>query len=353
MTDPLVSIIIPTFNRAHLIGETLDSVLAQTYQNWEGIVVDDGSTDHTAELMQAYCSKDSRFQYHHRPADRLPGGNAARNYGFEMCKGEYLVFLDSDDILRLNCINNRLIYLGENDDVDFLVFQSQLFVNNIENSKIIPNILIKNTGDLKRFISYDYPWNISATLLKKKFLINKKIHWNESLSIHQDLEFYIQVLSVKPKYKKIENIPDVYIRMGNDDKISSGKIKKGILLSKYIFFESLIDILKREKLYDNDIGLRVYGLSLITCKLFLKNKSTNFLFKTLNIYLKQCDFRFSFFILFDVYYLFLIEKISSFKLKKMLKLYEFVFGGNRFKYLPPNGSTLGKITLENYLYSLK
>lgn len=54
MKEPLVSIIIPTFNRAHLIGETLDSIIAQTYTHWECIVVDDGSTDNTEEIMNSY-----------------------------------------------------------------------------------------------------------------------------------------------------------------------------------------------------------------------------------------------------------------------------------------------------------
>ena len=61
MQPPLVSIIIPTYNRAHLIGETLDSVLVQTYTHWECIVVDDGSTDGTDALLATYCKKDSRF----------------------------------------------------------------------------------------------------------------------------------------------------------------------------------------------------------------------------------------------------------------------------------------------------
>ncbi len=76
--QPLVSIIIPTYNRAHLIGETLDSVLAQTYTNWECIVVDDGSTDATDELMAKYCAKDARIRYYHRPDLHLSGGNGAR-----------------------------------------------------------------------------------------------------------------------------------------------------------------------------------------------------------------------------------------------------------------------------------
>ena len=64
MQTPLVSIIIPTYNRVHLIGDTLDSVLSQTYTNWECIVVDDGSTDGTNELLVEYLKKDKRIQYH-------------------------------------------------------------------------------------------------------------------------------------------------------------------------------------------------------------------------------------------------------------------------------------------------
>ena len=95
----LVSVIIPTYNRSHLLDETLVSLLNQTYQNWECIVVDDDSTDTTTAVLQKYIAKDNRFQYHHRPKDRLRGGNAARNYGFEISKGKYIQWFDSDDIM--------------------------------------------------------------------------------------------------------------------------------------------------------------------------------------------------------------------------------------------------------------
>ena len=65
--NPLVSIIIPTYNRAHLIKETLDSVLTQTYTNWECIIVDDGNSDNTEEVINSYIAKDQRFKYCHRP----------------------------------------------------------------------------------------------------------------------------------------------------------------------------------------------------------------------------------------------------------------------------------------------
>src|SRR5690606_34735075 len=139
MNNPLVSIIIPTYTRAHLIGETLDSVLAQTYTHWECIVVDDGSADGTDTLMKSYCDKDARFQYHHRPADRLPGGNAARNYGFEVSKGEYVMFLDSDDLYIKTALKERV----EN----ALFYKCEMLINN--------SVAFKNQmGDL------DIVWNI-------------------------------------------------------------------------------------------------------------------------------------------------------------------------------------------------
>ena len=89
--------IIPTYNRAHLIGETLDSVLAQTYQHWECIIVDDGSSHNTDRVVSEYVKKDSWFKYYHRPDEHLPGGNGARNYGFKMSQGKFI-----NNIILLN-----------------------------------------------------------------------------------------------------------------------------------------------------------------------------------------------------------------------------------------------------------
>ena len=97
--NQLVSIIIPTYNRAHLIGETLDSILAQTYTNWECIIIDDGSSDDTLEVIDNYIKKDNRFQYYRRPVERSKGPNVCRNFGYELSKGEYINWFDSDDVM--------------------------------------------------------------------------------------------------------------------------------------------------------------------------------------------------------------------------------------------------------------
>lgn len=90
---PTVSVIIPTYNRAHLVGRAIRSVLNQTYQDFEVIVVDDGSTDNTEEVVKSF--NDSRIRYVRHEQNR--GGAAARNTGIKMAQGEYIAFQDSDD----------------------------------------------------------------------------------------------------------------------------------------------------------------------------------------------------------------------------------------------------------------
>lgn len=94
MLESLISIIMPSYNQGPYLPEALDSVLAQTYSNWECIIVDDGSKDNTAEIAKSYCAKDPRIKYVYQENS---GVSAARNYGIAHSKGEFLLPLDGDD----------------------------------------------------------------------------------------------------------------------------------------------------------------------------------------------------------------------------------------------------------------
>ncbi len=108
MKNPFFSIVIPTYNRAHLISKAIESVIAQTYSDWELIIVDDGSTDNTKELVDNYCNKDNRIRYiYQENAER----SVARNNGIDHAKGEFICFLDSDDYYALNRLENISTYL--------------------------------------------------------------------------------------------------------------------------------------------------------------------------------------------------------------------------------------------------
>ncbi len=193
--NPLVSIIIPTYNRAHLIGETLDSVLAQTYHNWECIIVDDGSTDNTDEVVGAYVEKDSRFKYFHRPEEHLPGGNGARNYGFKMSQGEYVNWLDSDDLFSENKIEEQLkLIIGKSYAVctcKWGRFEQKDYFK-LKDLEIYKDY--KPGYHLLRFYGKKGAFFPSHTFLIHKDIISKSGLWNEYLKINQDGEFYCRVL---------------------------------------------------------------------------------------------------------------------------------------------------------------
>ncbi len=225
--QPLVSIIIPTYNRAHLIGETLDSVLAQTYQNWECIVVDDGSSDGTDELLAAYCKKDSRFKYHHRPTNKSKGANACRNYGFEVSKGEYMNWFDDDDVMHQDKLLIQVKAL-ENSDYNFSVCQTLVFENSIGNIIGLRSENIYSNDVFYDYITQKISWLTQAPLWKKRFLQKFDYLFDEELQAAQEWEFHCRVLSFC-KYFDVINEPLVYIRQHSESISYNGNTKLRVL----------------------------------------------------------------------------------------------------------------------------
>ncbi|MDZ4149252.1 MAG: glycosyltransferase family 2 protein [Flavobacteriaceae bacterium] len=173
--QPLVSIIIPTHNRAHLIGETLDSVLAQTYPHWECIIVDDGSTDHTNEVVGAYVQKDARFRYYQRPESHKPGGNGARNYGFEVSKGDYVNWFDDDDVMLEDFLKTKVEAISPN--VGFIICSGYYVNEKLENS--VPIDLKVDTFLFKDYVLWKLQILTPSVLFKKTFLTNKELFSTE------------------------------------------------------------------------------------------------------------------------------------------------------------------------------
>jgi glycosyltransferase involved in cell wall biosynthesis len=121
---PLVSIIVPAFNYGHLIEQTLNNLLLQTWQNWECIIVDDGSKDNTAEVVKSFCDKDSRFIYHFKPNAGL---SAARNTGIALAKGQFIQLLDADDLIGHRKFEEQLALFKNKPDVDIVYSEVRYF----------------------------------------------------------------------------------------------------------------------------------------------------------------------------------------------------------------------------------
>lgn len=115
---PFFSVIICTFNRAHLLPRALDSLLQQDEQDWEAVIVDDASTDDSPVVIQKYASQDRRIGSILHPKN--VGTSQARNTGIKACKGLFVTFLDSDDEFRHDHLASRRQMLVENDHVRFI-----------------------------------------------------------------------------------------------------------------------------------------------------------------------------------------------------------------------------------------
>jgi glycosyltransferase involved in cell wall biosynthesis len=114
---PLVSVIVPSYNYGCFIGTTLESLQTQTLANWECLVIDDGSTDDTAEVVARYSKADPRIKFFRQQNRRQA---AARNHGLVQMSGQYVQFLDADDLIEPEKLERQVAYLENHPDVDIL-----------------------------------------------------------------------------------------------------------------------------------------------------------------------------------------------------------------------------------------
>lgn len=234
----LISIIIPVYNRESLIIETLNSILAQTYNNWECIIVDDGSIDTTLEVVQEFAVKDKRFSFFSRPENRLKGPSSSRNFGIEKSQGDFIIFLDSDDLLSSDCLFNRLEFAQNNLQFDFFIFKTELFKTKVGDLNRIFNLEQESYSDenyLNWFLQGATPFCVSSVLWKAD-RIKLLGGFNEKMTILEDPELHIRAF--RNHFKSItSNLKaDNYYRKNNDQAINIEKNQQKLLQTVYYLF---------------------------------------------------------------------------------------------------------------------
>lgn len=138
MNHKLVSIITPTYNCGDFIAQTIESVLSQTYTNWELIIVDDNSSDNTQYMVDKYIKQDHRIQYH--KLNQNQGVANARNFALNLSKGTYIAFLDSDDLWGNNKLEEQIEFMEKNKYFFSCTSYIQIDENGNSNGKVIKSV---------------------------------------------------------------------------------------------------------------------------------------------------------------------------------------------------------------------
>lgn len=209
----LISIVIPTYNRAHVLPRAIDSVIAQTYPHWELLIVDDGSDDGTEELVGDYTERDPRIKYFQRPDDRLRGGNACRNIGAENAKGEYVAYLDSDDYWKDERLLKCVAFM-ENGNVD-CIYSGRILIKNGVYS-IGRSRTMNPSESAIDFLLSKNSLAVTPSLVLRIQIVHE-LKWDESLLRNQDWDFFIRV-SKKFKWEYLDNFDVVCIKDQEDRK---------------------------------------------------------------------------------------------------------------------------------------
>ncbi|MCW5913707.1 MAG: glycosyltransferase [Chitinophagaceae bacterium] len=334
MSDPLVSIITPSYNRAKIVVETAESIFRQSYENWEWVVVDDGSTDGSWDLLNQFQAKDNRVKIFKR--DREPKGAATcRNIAVEKCKGEYLIFLDTDDLLAHFCLEQRLEAMRQNPYSDFIIFPMLLFSKQPDDKKLLWNVET-GEGDLARVLHSDPICQGTGTLWKKESFVRIGM-WREDLKIWQDIELHIRSFVNNLKYiKRLDLVPDVFLRVSEISLSRTGFHSFAKLKSRIAVFEyALPEIIKRGPVQSELEGLKSMGFSLILNALngrYLSEASQLMKLCRKNSLLSHGQY----------FFINLYLKLKVFKVDK-LPIVNKYFTRLIGRFIPPYNHTLGKV----------
>lgn len=227
INNPLISIVTPVFNRVHIIQPTIESLREQTYVNWELLIVDDGSTDNISDFIPDNYGSDSRIRFIKR--DREPkSASTCRNIGIENATGDYVIFLDSDDLLESFCLEQRAQVMINNPSLNFAVFRFRYL--NAE-GRYIENDYNNGKDPLINFLTNKSYWNVTCPIWEKSFLI-KIGGFNQNFLRYQDIEMHIRAITTPNVNYKI------FFEL-QPDSIVIPSIKKPNYLFSLDVFESL------------------------------------------------------------------------------------------------------------------
>ncbi|WP_291086313.1 glycosyltransferase family 2 protein [Flavobacterium sp. BFFFF1] len=213
MEGPLISIIVPCYNQGDFLDTALQSVADQAYPNWECMIVNDGSTDHTAEIALRWVERDSRFRYTYK---KNGGLSSARNCGIDKANGQYIQFLDSDDFIDKEKLLASIQVFKEDFDAEIVVSDFRMFVNRPEKSTI-PYCNLKQS--LFTYHNVLFQWDNSFSIPIHCGFFKRNLfdgfRFNENLKAKEDWMMWISFFKQGSKAKFLDQPLAFYRRNPN------------------------------------------------------------------------------------------------------------------------------------------
>lgn len=261
---PLVSVIMTTLDSARFVEEALKSILAQTYQNWEMIVVDGGSTDGTTSILRKYA--DSRIHIFECKGLKR---SAQLNHAIKKANGEYLAIMDSDDIALPQRLEKQLQYMQKNTSVSLLGSWSE-YIDENGNILEINKRPIEHENIVKNLFNFGHP-SLSSIMFRRSILDSGQ-YFNESLQGLEDIEWYLRISS----FARFSIIPIVLMKFRQTkDSLS----KQNNIVNKRLFIDCVNAYFAQDKkgnlskLSKSLLGIAnyYYGESSIARKLLIQS----------------------------------------------------------------------------------
>lgn len=245
-----VSIITPSYNREDLVAETLDSIQAQSYSNWENIIVDDGSSDRTKDIVADFAAGDQRFKIYDR-AGGPKGACTCRNEGVGHSNGAYVMFLDTDDIIEPFCLEQRVGAMEHQPELEFAIFPGLMFEKRPHDLGLWWNIDKPEEDELSRQFKQDAICQGTGVLWRKE-AFERIGMWDTSLMLWQDIDLFFRAYIQGYRYAKFfDLLPDLHNRV-NPNSLSRGAFfSKEKTVSRYEVIRRAISLLE-----ENGLGHR-------------------------------------------------------------------------------------------------
>lgn len=254
----MISIIIPIHNlgknNGYYLKKCLNSILAQTYNDYEVLLMENGSTDNTISFAEEYCKKDRRFKLHILD---IVGVSNARNKGIELAKGEYITFIDGDDFISHDYLLSAYNLLNKENNATMVIMNKSLYY---KNKSIQYSFYNDNTFDNTNKFSIDYHGSMCDKIIKTQIIKEYNIKCNTSLTHGEDGLFAYELLFLSDKIITSASGMYYYVQNRKDQATSNNNNVLSAEIPTLIEFRQLIKKYKEEKRYNGNITARFISL---------------------------------------------------------------------------------------------